>query len=187
VSDQSIEESRIVRPSFAEDDADRPNADAQLASMLKDHVELACLCDALEELADCLPAMPRASTHFAVLQRLETLLPDHHRRARELLRRVLPPCPRMGGDSPLLKRVIEQQHEDEGLLGDIVDALHPGGGCACLTPNTLGYMLRCFFINGRRAMLFNEYIIFSSGRGHFTMDGLSRMGESLGFAEETDR
>lgn len=187
MSDQSLKESSIDGTSFADDAAYRPHPDAQLAGMLKDHVELACLYDALEELADCLPAMPSASIHSAVLQRLETFLPEQHRWARELLRCVLPPCPRTGGDSPLLKRVIEQQHEDEGLLGDIVDALHPDGRCACLTPNTLGYMLRCFFINGRRAMLFNEYIVFSRGRGHFTVGALSRVDERLGYVEETGR
>lgn len=182
MSDQSLEESSIASGPHADGAAFRSSPDAELSSMLKDHVELACLCGALEELADCLPAMPSASTHFAVLQRLETLLPDYHLRARELLRSALPPCPRTGGDSPLLKRVTEQHHEDQGLLGDIVDALRPHGMCACLSPNTLGYMLRCFFSNQRRTILFNEYIIFSNGRGHFTTGALSRVGESLGYA-----
>ncbi len=176
MSDQSREKSTIER---------EPNPDTKLAGMLKDHVELTCLCGALEELADCLPAMPSASTHWAVLQRLEILLPDHHRRTRELLRGVLPPCPRSGGDSPFLKQLIEQQHEDEGLLGDLVDAFHPDGRCACLTPNTLGYMLRCFFTNERRAMLFNEYIVCCSELESSAPDGLSRSGGGCDDAGES--
>lgn len=116
-----------------------------------EHGRLGELCDQLEAIADDLPrACPRRCSRAAA--ELQTLMPEHHAFEAVVLAEVL------GGEQRgLLDRILEQHAEDEGLAFEIALALEPlSAGETPDEPETLGYMLRCFFTNCRRSMLVEE-------------------------------
>lgn len=120
---------------------------AELDRLFDEHERLGALCDLLETIADDLPrACPQRSARAAA--ELETLVPEHHAFEAGVLARLL-------GQhrSDLLARILRQHSEDEGLAFEIALALQQA---AAPDPETLGYMLRCFFNNCRRSMLVEE-------------------------------
>lgn len=126
----------------------------RLRSIHEQHDRLALLCAELEAIADDLPrACPQRCRR--ALEALESLVPEHHATEIAVLRELL------AKDRPeLLERIAGQHGEDEGLAAEIAHALEPivAGGAAD-APETLGYMLRCFFNNYRRSMLVEELAI----------------------------
>jgi len=129
----------------------------RLRAIYDQHDRLALLCAELEAIADDLPrACPQRCRQ--ALETLGALLPDHHEGELELLHMLL------AADRPdLLDRIIRQHGEDEGLAAEIGHALEPiVAGGAAEAPETLGYMLRCFFTTYRRSMLVEELAIRSS-------------------------
>ncbi len=126
----------------------------RLRAIHDQHDRLALLCAELEAIADDLPrACPQRCRRAA--DALGTLVPEHHASEIVVLRELL------AADRPdLVDRIARQHGEDEGLAGEIGHALEPivAGGAAD-APETLGYMLRCFFTSYRRAMLVEELAI----------------------------
>lgn len=128
----------------------------RFAQLYAEHGRLGALCDLLEAIADDLPrACPTRCDRAAA--ELETLVPQHHAFEEKILTEVLPPQRR-----DLLDRILGQHAEDEGLAYELAMALEPiGHGATPEQPETLGYMLRCFFHSCRRSMLVEELALQS--------------------------
>ena len=131
----------------------------RFAQLYAEHGRLGALCELLEAIADDLPrACPKRCGRAAA--ELETLVPEHHAFEEMVLTEVLPPNRR-----DLLDRILGQHAEDEGLAFELAMALEPiGHGATPEQPETLGYMLRCFFNNCRRSMLVEELALQSTFR-----------------------
>jgi hypothetical protein len=130
--------------------ADRSLA-RRIGQVFEQHGRLGRLCDELEVIADDLPkACPRRCAR--AMTDLETLVPEHHAFDAKIFDELF--AERQGD---LLKRITDQHAEDEGLAFEIAIALEPiATGLPPQHPETLGYMLRCFFHNYRRSMLVEE-------------------------------
>lgn len=123
----------------------------RVARLYADHGRLGELCDQLEAIADDLPRACPTRCRRAAAQ-LMNLVPAHHAFEAGVLTDVF------GADRrELLARILGQHAEDEGLALEIAMALEPiSAGAQPDGPETLGYMLRCFFNNCRRSMLVEE-------------------------------
>lgn len=132
----------------------------RLPMLFDQHSRLASLCDQLETIADDLPrACPTRCSRAAA--ELATLVPEHHAFEREVLSALLE-----ARQPDLLDRILRQHGEDEGLAGEIAQALEASSsGAEAPDPETLGYMLRCFFNNCRRSMLVEELALRSVVEG----------------------
>ncbi len=126
-----------------------------VAEVLDQHRRMDALCAMLERIADELPrACPTRCRRVSAL--LETFVAAHHRYEEPVLAELLA-AEEISRGGALLSRIIAQHHEEEGLAQEILLALEPlCEGRAVKTPETLGYMLRCFFNNCRRSMLVEE-------------------------------
>ena len=123
----------------------------RLSKLFDEHSRLASLCNELEKIADDLPRACPARSRRAAAE-LANLVPEHFAFERELFSALL-----KARQPDLLDRILEQHYEDEGLAGEIAEALESlGDGAEAPDPETLGYMLRCFFNNCRRSMLVEE-------------------------------
>ena len=130
------------------------SASRRVAQLYEEHSRLDALCDLLEAIADDLPR-PCPGYCSRAAAELETLVPRHHAFEAEVLADLLAPQQR-----DLLDRILGQHAEDEGLAFELAMALEPiGAGAPVEQPETLGYMLRCFFNNCRRSMLVEELAI----------------------------
>lgn len=140
---------------FAEQAAAR-----RLTKLFDQHNRLASLCDGLEMIADDLPRACPARCRRAAAE-LDTLVPEHHAFERDLLSDLL-----KARQPDLLERILQQHNEDEGLAGEIAEALEAlVDGAKEPDPETVGYMLRCFFNSFRRSMLVEELAIRSITEG----------------------
>lgn len=144
-------------PIFSLVTPDERSLSARLDMLLAQHEQLGQLCDELEGIADALPqACPRRCARAAA--QLQTLVPAHHGFEAGTLGEMLGP-----GHADLLSRIMTQHAEDEGLAFEIAMALEPvAAGAPPAQPETLGYMLRCFFNNCRRSMLVEELALRST-------------------------
>ena len=125
-----------------------------LTTLLAQHAHLSALCDQIETVADELPSVcPERCCQ--VVERLETLSSGHHRLERDILNQLL-----AARDPELLARISRFNDEDEGVALEVAHALEPlVRGEAPAEPETLGYMLRCFFTSYRRSMLVSELAV----------------------------
>lgn len=144
-------------PNFNIVGAGQTSLPRRLDVLLEQHERLGRLCDNLEAIADDLPnANPERCMRAAA--DLETLVPAHHSFEAGPLTEVLG-----AGHGDLLARIMAQHAEDEGLAFEIAIALEPvAAGTPPTQPETLGYMLRCFFNNYRRSMLVEELALRST-------------------------
>ena len=130
------------------------SAARRVAQRYEEHSRLGALCDLLEAIADDLPRPCSRYCSRAVAE-LETAVPQHHAFEAKVLSDLLATDHRN-----LLDRILGQHAEDEGLAFELAMALEPiGAGAPVEQPETLGYMLRCFFNNCRRSMLVEELAI----------------------------
>lgn len=144
---------RIVETTSASERA----AAARRTELAGRHARLASLCELLEEIADDLPRACPSRCHRAATA-LQTLLPEHHAFTRELFSRLLSKT-----QPDVLENIVRQQGEEEGLGLEIVQALGAWpDGAGVPDPETLGYMLRCFFNGCRRSMLVEELALRSA-------------------------
>lgn len=133
-------------------DALRPSMPQRLQELMARHKAIEGLCDEVEAIADDLPgACPQRCSR--VLAMLNDLLPAHLASERDALRSL--------ADAPdLRERIGRLIDEDEGMAHEIAQALETlARGEAPPEPETLGYMLRCFFSNFGRSMLVTELAV----------------------------
>lgn len=134
----------------------RAEPDHQARMLAMEHRWLQALCDRLEDLADGLPGLPPAAERQALARDLTAVLPQHQARAVALLERLCSgsPCAPLG--RVLLQRIRCQQGADAAHAQDVAAALRTP-----VAADTLGYMLRCFFDNSRRALAYEELAILA--------------------------
>ncbi|RYD29332.1 MAG: hypothetical protein EOP89_00165 [Lysobacteraceae bacterium] len=151
-----------------------------IASLVADHRRLKNLCDLLEHCADELPVMPTA---FVVQQICDALT--------GLIDKDVPessPYPDVADlydpSDPLALVLMEEVHArhtaDALHAQDLVDALRGTPEIAHrLSPDTIGYMLRCFFEGCRQAMDCEELAILALARNRLTQGTRRLLMDSL--------
>ena len=125
-----------------------------LDTLLDDHAIQRLLCDELEAVADGLPALPPLCAIRRLCDKILWITTTHFARAE----RILSALPSGHGPTPAEIATLRQMHQlDELHAQDLVAELwshaagRPSGGVG-----QLGYMLRCFFDGGRRAIALKE-------------------------------
>lgn len=133
-----------------------------LETLLDDHAIQRLLCDELEALADGLPELPPLCAMRRLCDKILWITTTHFARAE----RILGSLPPGQGPSEVALSILHQMHQlDEVHAQDLVAELwshaagRPNGGVG-----QLGYMLRCFFDGGRRAIALKESWIADNGR-----------------------
>lgn len=125
-----------------------------LDTLLDDHAIQRLLCDELEAMADSLPMLPSLCAVRRLCDKILWITTTHFARAERIFS-ALPPG---HGPTPTEIATLRQMHQlDEMHAQDLVAELwshaagRPNGGVG-----QLGYMLRCFFDGGRRAIALKE-------------------------------
>ncbi|CAN5483884.1 hemerythrin domain-containing protein [soil metagenome] len=122
------------------------------------HGEKLRLCDALEAVADSLPARVDLLKCLRIANELVPLLRESHRYEEEY---VFPVFERgaagVAGRLSSIRRLKAEHVEDECAAQDITDALFSiGHGAPVENPEALGFMLRSFFETLRRHIAFER-------------------------------
>lgn len=154
--------------------------EGDILRLVKDHRQLGELCDLLECCADELPTLPPAPVVEKICDALTGLYDPGEA--------TVPPYPDViqlyDAADPLAAVLIEQVHArhvaDATHAEDLVDALRGSLDMAeRISPNTLGYMLRCFFDSCRQAMDCEELAILALARHRLTTATRSVLIDSL--------
>ncbi len=127
------------------------------------HDEKLRLCEALEELADSLPAVDRLRC-LQIAGILVPLLRVSHRYEEEV---VFPAfrksCPDAAASASSIRRLTTEHVEDECAAQDITEVLMTiGRGGPVDNPEALGFMLRAFFETLRRHIAFEREHVLPS-------------------------
>jgi len=144
--------------------------EVDVVRLIADHLRLAALCDLLERCADDLPTWPSPAT-------------------TAYLRKALATLAQPGGDDrppyPTLAELIDigtRHATDVTHAQDLADALDAApDGEQRVSPDTLGYMLRCFFNGCRQAMDCEELAILALARHRLTRTAREALLDSLRF------
>ncbi len=141
--------------------------------------EQLALCDALEQLADALPA-GLERIHCLRLARTIPAVVDRAHRLEEML--LFPMLQERAAFSPAFAAVIDRlryEHlEDDAYADELYDALSARSwGRSKPSAETLGYMLRTFFSATRRHILFDRDVLvplLMTGKDATDLSDLSR-------------
>lgn len=118
------------------------------------HDEKLKLCDALETIADDLPARVDRLQCLTVASTLVPLLRECQRFEEE---NVFPAFANSGGSEAVVARLVSEHVEDSFAAEDISEALLAHGhGQPIENPEALGYMLRAMFEALRRHVAFEQ-------------------------------
>lgn len=147
-----------------------------LVGMVVDHAGLAQLCADLEAVADRLPITPDPVEAARLREGLLQLLPAHEARERALCRRLFDQSKKRPAAAAVLRHIEHQRAACVVQGQDIATALIDATRHA---PETLGYMLRCFFDACRQAMAFEELAILYLSSRRLTRDARSLLLRSL--------
>lgn len=149
------------RPVLPDRGGGRPHID-----MERGHEELLRLCDALEAIADALPARLDQLDCLSAAERLEPLLRACHRFEEG---RVFPLYLAALGRPDVVARLHREHVEDACAAHELAEILREAGsGRAVENCEALGYMLRAFFGTMRRHVAFErDHVLpaLSAGRG----------------------
>lgn len=122
--------------------------------MQRVHAEKLKLCDALEMIADDLPARVDRLQCLTVASSLVPLLRECQRFEEE---NVFPAFANSGGSSAVVARLVSEHVEDSFSAEDISETLLAHGhGKPIENPEALGYMLRAMFETLRRHVAFEQ-------------------------------
>lgn len=122
--------------------------------MARVHGEKLRLCDALEAIADDLPARVDRLRCLQVASSLVPLLRECHRFEEEV---VFPAFARATGRDAILAQ-LEAEHFEDACTAEEISAvlMAHGHGAPLGNPEAFGYMLRAFFSSMRRHILFEQ-------------------------------
>lgn len=136
---------------------------SSIETLHEDHVIQRLLCDDLERVADCLPALPTLPELRRISDRILRITSSHFARAEQILR-TMPPEQR---PTPVMLDALHQMHVLDELHGQdlIVTLWQHVGTAAGANIGQLSYMLRCFFDGCRRAIRLKESYIANAGAG----------------------
>jgi len=153
--------------------------EADLHRLMARHERLARLCDLLEACADALPAWPAD----AEAERLRAALfgfVESEAEGDAFVAGILG----RGLRDPLataLTRHVDARHAGDLIHAeDLIAALETRPAAdGRISPETLGYMLRCFFSAARQSMVLEEFAVLALGRNHLTPDGEALLVDSF--------
>lgn len=118
------------------------------------HRRKLALCDALEAIADTLPAGVDRLQCVVVANSLVPLLRECHRFEEES---VFPAFARLSQDARVVVRLRAEHLEDQSAAEDLSEKLLAHGrGAPIENPEALGYMLRALFESMRRHIAFER-------------------------------
>lgn len=145
-----------------------------------DHRRLMQLCDDLEVMADALPAMPSAAEAQRLASELRELVQTDEAQERAYLAMMFARDRDDPLASALLRHVGTRHATDAARADELIATLAPDAGDAArVSPDALGYMLRCFFEGCRRAMDFEELVILTLGARRLTPEARAQLTDSL--------
>jgi hypothetical protein len=142
-------------------------AEVDLIRLIADHKAIERLCDQLEAIADTLPDRPAAKHAHALADRLDTILAPHTLHEDRLLATMF------ARDTPCLLTHslldhIRARHIACAVQAQDLAATFRAGSDDAPSPQTLGYMLRCFFEGCRDAIAFEQLTILALGGARLT-------------------
>ena len=145
--------------------SDRPADAVSLDWLKKAHDVQLALCEALEEIADSLPANADRQTCANAARSLLPLMNEIHRYEEETLFPMLES--RSIGDRELADAILRlkgEHVEDACYAEELTDTLtRLGSGDEPMNAEAAGYMLRGFFESIRRHIAFEQQFILSGG------------------------
>jgi len=147
-----------------------------LVAMVVDHAALARLCADLEAVADRLPVPPDPTDAARLREGLLQLLPAHEAREHALGRQLFGKASKTPPAAAILCHIERQRAACVVQGQDVATAL---ADAARHAPETLGYMLRCFFDACRQAMAFEELAILHLSSRRLTRDARALLLRSL--------
>jgi hypothetical protein len=153
--------------------------EVDLMRLVAFHTGVAALCDALEQCADALPALPDPATCARLCSGLEMVIATG-----EDDRCPVAPLLRPSGTDPLgtaLSRLIETRRAANTVYAqELLAALRHDEGTPAPDAATLGYMLRCFFTGCRAAIELEQLAILAAAHQRLTAEGRALLVEALG-------
>jgi len=145
--------------------------------ILKEHVAHQKLCDLLEEIADVLPAGVDQKKAQRAANLLKYELPLHHQIEEQALFPLLVKyanCDDNAGE--IVTRLNEEHLIDESFAEELIEFLEQlSQGKQLEDANMFGYMLRGFFENYRRHILWENNVVLPLARRRLTADGLAEL------------
>ena len=145
--------------------------------MLVEHGLHQDLCDLLEEIADSLPNRVDAKKARQAANALKNDLPLHHRIEEEAL---FPLLVKYADDEDNVDEIVARLNDehvvDESFAEELVEILETlAQGKSLEDANMFGYMLRGFFENYRRHIMWENSVVLPLARRRFPADGLRKL------------
>ena len=149
--------------------------------MLIEHGLHQDLCDLLEEIADSLPNRVDGKKARQAANALKNDLPLHHRIEEEAL---FPLLVKYADDEDnvgeIVARLNDEHVVDESFAEELIEVLENlARGKSLEDANMFGYMLRGFFENYRRHIMWENSVVLPLARRRFTIDGLRQLSELI--------
>ncbi len=140
------------------------------AMLLADHEAQWQLCEWLERIADGLPDNAPSALCRKAADALQGAMRRHHREEEEaLFPLLLTRAEEADMATEIVARLREEHASDEGFAEELVDILAAlEGGERIDNPDMLGYMLRGFFENYRRHIIWENTVVIPLARRRLT-------------------
>lgn len=134
-------------------------------------------CDMMEEIADSLPNDVDRTKALEAARILKSDLPRHHRMEEIAL---FPLLVKYSSDddnmAEIVARLKEEHIADEDFSEELIEVLENlGAGGDVENPNMVGYMLRGFFQNYRRHIMWENNVVLSLARRRLPPKALREM------------
>lgn len=145
--------------------------------ILEEHDRHQTMCDLLEEIADSLPDSVDEEKASRVADILKFELPLHHRIEEKALFPVLIKyADKEDNAGEIVDRLNEEHVADESFAEELIELLEQlARGHSLENANMFGYMLRGFFENYRRHVLWENSVVFPLARRRLPEEGLREL------------
>lgn len=150
-----------------------------VAPLIARHAQVARLCDRLEACADRLPAWPAEYEIEQLCRELDDLIDREEESDGVFAAELFGSEARDPLTSGLLRQIDAWQVANLIHAQDVVNALRSGPFKDGTSPETLSYMLRCFFMARRQTLAFEELTILQLGQHRLAEGGRTTLVESL--------
>ena len=150
-----------------------------LAPLIARHAQVARLCDRLEACADRLPVWPIEPDVEHLCRELDDLIDREEVSDGVFVAELFGSEARDPLTSGLLRQIDAWQIANLIHAQDVVSALRSGSARDGTSPETLSYMLRCFFMARRQTLAFEELAILQLGQHRLAEDGRAMLVDSL--------
>jgi len=155
------------------------NADCPdpLDIILKEHDAHQVLCNLLEEIADSLPDDVDLTKARCAVDVLKNELPQHHRIEEEaLFPTLMKYAVEEDNVGEIVARLNEEHIVDEGFAEELIEILEDlAQGQKIEDANMFGYMLRGFFENYRRHIMWENNVVLPLARRRLPAEGLREL------------